>query len=100
MNNHPPRAQSVFGRQTDGMYPTDVSTGPNHRLVQEPGPAVFKDVGNNAGFIKSGKPGLKGELPGGLHSGRSSRSSSIASDRSPNGSVGSITGSITSIESR
>ena len=61
---------------------------------------MLRDIGNNGGYLKLGKTGLKGELAGVTQSGRSSRSSSLASDRSPTGSIGSIRGSIASTESR
>ena len=73
---------------------------PNGRSSHEPGSSMLREIGNNSGYLKSSKMGLKGELAGGPQSGRSSRSSSLASDRSPTGSIGSITGSIASTESR
>jgi hypothetical protein len=89
--NIPPRANSA--------RPYDQLTGslPNGRSGHESNPTMLRDLGNNGGFLKLGKTGLKGELAGVPQSGRSSRSSSLASDT---GSIGSITGSIASTESR
>ena len=92
--NIPPRANSASHR------PYDQLTGslPNGRSSYESGPNMLRDLGNNGGFLKLDKTGLKNELVAAPQSCTSSRSSSL--DRSPTGSIGSITGSIASTESR
>ena len=92
--NIPPRANSASHR------PYDQLTGslPNGRSSYESGPNMLRDLGNNGGFLKLDKTGLKSELVAAPQSCTSSRSSSL--DRSPTGSIGSITGSIASTESR
>ena len=93
--NIPSRTNSNSPRS----YEPHTGSLPNGRSSHEPGSSMLP-IGNNSGYLKSSKMGLKGELAGGPQSGRSSRSSSLASDRSPTGSIGSITGSIASTESR
>ncbi|XP_028404910.1 regulating synaptic membrane exocytosis protein 1-like isoform X2 [Dendronephthya gigantea] len=93
--NIPTRASNASHQPYDQLS----TSLPNGRGSHEPRPNMLRDMENSSGYLKIGKPHLKGELAGGPLSGRSSRSSSLASDRSPTGSVGSITGSITSTES-